>query len=79
MVAASERIFEFLEEEEETVTEAKIRNGDWLAERECPLNTSSSAMNRNISGGRGDFSADVKEGQKVALVGPTGAFMRQRW
>ena len=70
-VAAAERVFEFLHEEEETedvkssvklkeikgrVTFDKVRFG--YKEDEIIIN---------------DFSIDIKPGQKVALVGPTGA------
>ena len=70
-VAASERVFEFLEEEEE----------DQTAEHPVDIST----VEGNVSfehvafGYRPDqiiihdFSTEVKEGQKVAIVGPTGA------
>lgn len=69
--AASERIFEFLEEEEEDVT---VPN---------PVEINNLAGNvefKNVRFGYNpektiikDFSAKVKSGQKVAIVGPTGA------
>ncbi|KAI4452931.1 atp-binding cassette sub-family b [Holotrichia oblita] len=70
-IAAAERVFEFLNEEEEipeTQTPAAITN-----------------INGNVSfdhvrfGYKSDkivikdFSADIKQGQKIAIVGPTGA------
>lgn len=70
-VAAAERVFEFLEEEEETrdsqvpvkleevegrVTFKNVKFG--YAEDKTIIN---------------NFSADIKPGQKVAIVGPTGA------
>jgi ATP-binding cassette subfamily B protein len=72
MVAASERIFEFLEEEEETVTEAKIE----MATADVKGNVRFEHVKFGYEPEHlviKDFSADVKEGQTVALVGPTGA------
>ena len=69
--AASERVFEFLEEEEEVQTV------------EHPV--SIEGLNGNVSFEHvkfgynpdhiviKDFSVDVKQGQKIAIVGPTGA------
>ena len=69
--AASERVFEFLEEEEEVQTV------------EHPV--SIEGLNGNVSFKHvkfgynpdhiiiKDFSVDVKQGQKIAIVGPTGA------
>ncbi len=71
MIAAAERIFEFLEEEEEIET--------------CLTNTDVSQIDgnvefKNVKFGYDkektiikDFSAKVKAGQKIAIVGPTGA------
>lgn len=69
--AASERVFDFLEEEEEDQT---VEN---------PVDTSGLCGNvsfENVRFGYNpdktiikNFSVDVKEGQKVAIVGPTGA------
>ena len=71
MTAAAERVFEFLEEEEE----------DQIAEN--PVNVSNiegSVKFDHVSFGYKedqiivkDFSVDVKPGQKIAIVGPTGA------
>ena len=70
-VAAAERVFEFLEEEEE------------VKEIETPLsvnNIQGQVEFKNVSFGYypgqpiiKDFSAKIKPGQKVAIVGPTGA------
>lgn len=70
-VAAAERVFEFLGEQEET------------ASIEHPVSTEGLEGNvsfRNVKFGYNpekiiinDFSADVKKGQKIAIVGPTGA------
>lgn len=69
--AASERVFEFLEEAEEDQTVAD------------PVDTKDLKGNvtfEHVSFGYDpdqiiihDFSADVREGQKIAIVGPTGA------
>jgi ATP-binding cassette subfamily B multidrug efflux pump len=69
--AAAERIFEFLDEEEE------------IPDAEHPVEADSIAGHvefRNVRFGYSpektvikDFSADVQPGQKIALVGPTGA------
>ena len=69
--AAAERVFEFLEEEEEDQT------------TENPVsveNLSGDVEFHNVSFGYKpdqiiikDFNADVKKGQKIAIVGPTGA------
>lgn len=71
MIAAAERIFEFLEENEE------------IEDIENPVSTE--GLNGNIRFEHvhfgydpektiiNDFNCDVKEGQKIAIVGPTGA------
>lgn len=69
--AASERVFEFLEEEEE----------DQVAEHPVSVeNLDGNVSFEHVHFGYNadkiiinDFSADVKEGQKIAIVGPTGA------
>lgn len=69
--AASERVFEFLEEEEE----------DQVAEHPVSVeNLEGNVSFEHVHFGYNadkiiinDFSADVKEGQKIAIVGPTGA------
>ena len=71
MTAASERVFEFLGEEEETET----------AESPVALEEAEGAVCfDHVRFGYNpqqviikDFSADVKPGQKIAIVGPTGA------
>lgn len=71
MVAASERVFEFLDEEEE-----KEKNKEFI-----PTNKIEGSVEfRNVKFGYNqdkiiinDFSAKVKPGQKIAIVGPTGA------
>ncbi len=73
MAAAAERVFEFLEEEEET---AKALHHIGVSEEDLIGNVTF----ENVSFGYAkdkmiihNFSADVKQGQKVAIVGPTGA------
>ncbi len=71
MVAAAERVFEFLEEPEE------------VEENDKGIDTSKLKGNvefKNVKFGYNDdkiiikdFNANVKEGQKIAIVGPTGA------
>lgn len=81
--AAAERVFEFLAEEEETAEEA-----DALSVRKdnsSDYNDNVIDVEGNVSFDHavfgydpdeiviGDFSADIKPGQKIAIVGPTGA------
>ena len=69
--AASERVFEFLEEPEESQNEknpvdVNTLTGDVQFEHvKFGYNPDKIILN--------DFSADVKDGQKIAIVGPTGA------
>ncbi len=71
MAAASERVFEFLSEEEEEQIAANPVKVD---------NISGAVEFKNVQFGYKkdqiiihDFSAKVKPGQKIAIVGPTGA------
>ena len=71
MTAAAERVFEFLEEEEEEQIPA---------DAVIPENVVGDVSFDHVSFGYnkdkiiiGDFSADIKAGQKIAIVGPTGA------
>ena len=71
MAAASERVFEFLEEEEEDVT---VENPVKLDKIEGSVEFSHVHFGYNpdqiiIN----DFSAKVEPGQQIAIVGPTGA------
>ena len=69
--AASERVFEFLEEEEEdqtvehTVSVENLEGNVSFDHVHFGYNADKIIVN--------DFSAEVKEGQKIAIVGPTGA------
>lgn len=70
-VAAAERIFEFLEEPEEisdTLKPVKVDNIKGNIEfKDVHFGYNADKIIIN------DFSAKVKEGQKIAIVGPTGA------
>jgi len=71
MIAAAERILEFLEEEEEPTTINGIKDTSDLKGKiefdhvKFGYNEDKIVIN--------DFSANIKEGQKIAIVGPTGA------
>ena len=71
MVAAAERVFEFLEEPEEVVTAkgnidtSKLKGNVEFNHVKFGYNPDKIIIK--------DFSAKVKEGQKIAIVGPTGA------
>ena len=71
MVAAAERIFEFLEEPEEEKTEKgnidtqKLKGNVEFEHVKFGYDPEKIIIK--------DFNADVKEGQKIAIVGPTGA------
>lgn len=71
MIAAAERVFEFLEQEEEIQSPKKKVNTKGLKGNvkfehvHFGYNPDKIIIN--------DFNADVKEGQKIAIVGPTGA------
>ena len=69
--AASERVFEFLEEEEEDVTVPNPVSVEGLEGRvEFELVQFGYNPNHTIIH---DFNAKVEPGQKIAIVGPTGA------
>ena len=71
MVAAAERIFEFLEEPEELETAkgnidtSKLKGYIEFKHVNFGYNPEKTIIN--------DFNCSVKEGQKIAIVGPTGA------
>ena len=71
MVAAAERIFEFLEEPEEEITAkgnidtSKLKGNVEFKHVKFGYDSEKTIIN--------DFNANVKEGQKIAIVGPTGA------
>lgn len=71
MVAAAERIFEFLDEPEEvkcitaTTSVETLKGSVKFDHVHFGYNADKIIIN--------DFNADIKEGQKIAIVGPTGA------
>ena len=71
MVAAAERVFEFLEQEEEVNTAkgkidvTKLKGNVKFDHVNFGYDPNKTIIN--------DFNANVKEGQKIAIVGPTGA------
>ena len=71
MVAAAERVFEFLEEEEEKDTAKQGTSAEQLKGNvkfehvKFGYDPETTIIN--------DFNCDVKDGQKIAIVGPTGA------
>lgn len=74
MTAAAERVFEFLEEKEEDPTALALPEG-----KQLPAVTGAVEF-KHVKFGYDpdrtiihDFSAEVKPGQKIAIVGPTGA------
>lgn len=71
MVAAAERVFEFLEQPEEIET----AKGE-IDTSKIKGNVEFKHVNFGYDGDKtiiNDFSANIKEGQKIAIVGPTGA------
>ncbi len=71
MVAAAERVFEFLEEPEEVNTaKEKIDTSKLKGNVEFKHVKFGYNPDRTIIK---DFNAKIKEGQKIAIVGPTGA------
>lgn len=73
VIAASERVFEFLEEEEEKDEAVKLRIADADIRGDVKFEHVNFAYEGSDKTVIKDFSADVKAGMKVALVGPTGA------
>ena len=71
MIAASERIFEFLDEEEETKTIDNPKHIEGL-EGNVTFDHVNFGYNKEKTI-INDFCADIKTGQKIAIVGPTGA------
>ena len=71
MIAAAERIFEFLEENEEVedvtnpVSTQRLKGNIKFNHVHFGYDSEKIIIN--------DFNADVKDGQKIAIVGPTGA------
>ncbi len=71
MIAAAERIFEFLEEPEEIdskkleIDPAKLKGNVTFEHVKFAYNPETITIK--------DFNCEIKEGQKIAIVGPTGA------
>ena len=71
MIAAAERIFEFLEEKEEIITAkgnidtSKLKGNVEFKHVKFGYDEGRTIIN--------DFNASIYEGQKIAIVGPTGA------
>ena len=72
-VAAAERIFQFLDEEEEAGEEPKLRTADLDIQGNIVFDHVKFGYEDSEGLVIRDFSATVKAGQKVAIVGPTGA------
>ena len=82
-VAAAERVFTFLEQEEEVPEAAHpihINHNDKVPDTELNIHVQGSVQFAHVHFGYdpneiiiNDFCANVKPGQKVAIVGPTGA------
>lgn len=73
MAAAAERVFVFLDEEEEIQTS---ENKDNLSTENIQGNVEFDHVHFGYNEDKiiiNDFSAKIKQGQKVAIVGPTGA------
>lgn len=70
MAAAAERIFEFLDEEEEPVTESPVRLEDIKGEVEFEHVRFGYDPQKPVIH---DFTCHVEPGSMVAIVGPTGA------
>ena len=70
MMAASERIFEFLEEEEEIYNKTNPIKIDSIKGNVEFKNVKFGYNDKIIIN---DFSAKIKSGKKIAIVGPTGA------
>ncbi|MCH5201790.1 MAG: ABC transporter ATP-binding protein [Oscillospiraceae bacterium] len=79
MTAAAERIFEFLGEEEEpqkAENHCKKPNGDNITVEDITGNVTFDHVKFGYNPDKiiiHDFSAEIKQGQKIAIVGPTGA------
>lgn len=70
MMAAAERVFEFLDEDEEKDSENLVSIDNVKGAVEFDHVSFGYVPEKTVIG---DFSAKVKPGQKIAIVGPTGA------
>ena len=78
MVAAAERVFEFLEEEEESPDMEESMAKEYLTNIQGKISGKVSFQNVRFGYSPdkiiiNDFSAEIQPGQTVAIVGPTGA------
>ena len=73
MAAAAERVFEFLDEKEEDDSQAKLKIEDVNIEGNIKFDHVKFGYENTDKIVITDFSANVKSGQKIAIVGPTGA------
>lgn len=71
--AASERVFEFLDEKEMISEENTKALDKDKVKGDISFNHVSFTYDGNDKPTINDFSADIKAGQKIAIVGPTGA------
>ena len=73
MAAAAERVFEFLDEKEEDDSKATLKVADVNIEGNITFDHVKFGYEDSDKIVITDFSAKVKSGQKIAIVGPTGA------
>lgn len=73
MTAAAERVFEFLDQNEEDDSAATLRVSDVNIEGEIDFDHVKFGYEGTDRIIINDFSANAKPGQKIAIVGPTGA------
>ncbi len=73
MAAAAERVFEFLDVTEEDDSKATLKLSDIDVHGDITFNHVKFGYEGTDKIVINDFSADVKSGQKIAIVGPTGA------
>ncbi len=73
MAAAAERVFEFLDEKEEDDSKATLKVSDVKIEGNITFDHVKFGYEDTDKIVITDFSAKVKSGQKIAIVGPTGA------
>lgn len=73
MAAAAERVFEYLEETEEDDSKAILSIKDVSISGNISFEHVKFAYEGTDKIVINDFSADIKQGQKIAIVGPTGA------
>ncbi len=73
MAAAAERVFEFLDEAEEDDSQATLKVSDVEIKGDITFEHVKFGYEDTDKIVISDFSAKVKSGQKIAIVGPTGA------